>query len=311
MEAMDILDDILKTLDMRGALYFRTHFSGSWGATVPDYEMAARFHLVVQGHCHVAFPSGNKVKLSPGDLILIPNGAQHILSDSGLAKAPPLETVLKDAGYDGKGVLSLGDGDAGAATQMICGHFTFRKGAQHPMLSALPEYIHVKGADRARDPWLDDTLTLVSQRMFSGAPGSASTVTRLSEIVLIELLKSELVQSENVKSIMRAMKDTQIGAALSAIHSRPNETWTVDTLARHAGMSRSRFSDKFSDLMGTGPMRYLSDWRLQKALVMLDTDEASVQEIALRTGYQSTAAFSRAFAQKFGSPPTSYRQTAA
>ena len=129
---MDILDDILKTLDMKGALYFRTHFTGSWGTTVPDYEQAARFHLVVQGICHVTFPSGAHAKLSPGDLILIPNGLRHVLSDSGLAKAPPLETVLEDVGYDGSGVLRIGDGDPAAATQLICGHFSFRRGAEQP-----------------------------------------------------------------------------------------------------------------------------------------------------------------------------------
>lgn len=305
---MDILDDILKTLDMRGALYFRTDFSGIWGTTVPDYEQAARFHLVVQGVCHVAFPSGKIIKLSAGDLVLVPNGTRHVLSSSGLATAPPLETTLEDAGYDGNGVLRIGKGDPSASTQMICGHFTFRKGAEHPMLSALPEYIHVSGADRANEPWLDDALRLVRQRMFAGAPGATATVTRLSEIVFIELLKSELAQSEKDKTLLRALKDPNISMALNAIHERPGQQWTVASLAQHIGMSRSRFSDRFSQLIGIGPMRYLADWRLQKALVLIDENRSSVQEIALQSGYQSTAAFTRAFANKFGSPPTAFRR---
>ena len=305
---MDVLDDILKTLDMQGALYFRTHFSGSWGTTVPDYEQAARFHLVVQGTCHVTFPTEGHVTLAPGDLILIPNGASNILSDSGLAKAPPLEKTLSEAGYDGRGVLRVGDGDPMAATQMICGHFTFRKGADHPMIAALPQYVHVTGAGRAREPWLDDTLKLISQRMFSPTPGATATVTRLSEIVFIELLKSTLVDTEESQSMIKALKDPQIGAALSAIHESPASNWSVDTLAQHVGMSRSRFSDRFSELLGMGPMRYLADWRLQKALVLLDQERASVQMIARESGYQSVAAFSRAFSHKFGMSPRSFRR---
>ena len=308
---MDVLDDILKTLDMRGALYFRTHFNGAWATTVPDYEQAARFHLVVQGRCHVTFTSGAHVVLSPGDLILIPNGLRHVLSDSGLATAPPLETVLTEAGYDGKGVLSIGTGDPAAATQMICGHFNFRKGAEHPMLTSLPEYVHVTGADRANEPWLDDALRLVSQRMFSGDPGSTATVTRLSEIVFIELIKSRLVETETSQTLLQALKDPNIAAALTAMHESSELNWTVDSLAQHTGMSRSRFSDRFSQLMGMGPMKYLADWRLQKALVLLDEGRSSVQEIALQSGYQSTAAFSRAFANKFGCAPTAFKHEAA
>ena len=305
---MDILDDILKTLDMRGALYFRTDFNGDWGTTVPDFEQAARFHLVVQGICHVTFPSGDHIQLSAGDLVLIPNGTTHVLSNSGLVDAPPLEKTLEDVGYDGSGVLTVGTGNPSAATQMICGHFTFRKGAEHPMLSNLPEYIHVTGADRANEPWLDDALRLVGQRMFSGDAGSTATVTRLSEIVFIELIKSKLVQSDDNQALLSALKDPNISQALNAIHQQTGEQWTVDSLAQHIGMSRSRFSDRFSQLMGVGPMRYLANWRLQKALVMLDEERSSVQQIALLSGYQSTAAFTRAFANKFGSPPTAYRR---
>ncbi len=305
---MDILDDILKTLDMRGALYFRTDFNGIWGTTVPDYQQAARFHLLVQGVCHVNFPSGTQIKLTAGDLVLIPNGISHILSDSGMAKAPPLETVMEQAGYDGEGVLRLDTGDPSAATQMICGHFSFRKGAEHPMLSLLPEFVHVTGADRANEPWLDDTLRLLRQRMFSGEPGATATVTRLSEIVFIELLKSQLLQSNDAQPVLKAMKDTNIAAALKAIHETPDHEWTVDSLAQHIGMSRSRFADKFSRSMGVGPMKYLADWRLQKALVMLDDDRNSIQEIALKSGYKSAAAFSRAFTKKFGSPPSVYKR---
>jgi hypothetical protein len=126
---MDVLNDILDTLDLRGVLYFRTDFSPPWAVTVPDFEQAARFHLVVQGQCHVGFASGDSVELTAGDLILIPRGRSHVLADKPRRSAPPLEHVLQDAGYDGQGVLAVGKGVSDASTQMICGHFSFRKGA--------------------------------------------------------------------------------------------------------------------------------------------------------------------------------------
>lgn len=308
---MDVLNDILDTLNLKGALYFRTDFSPPWGVTVPDLGQAARFHLVVQGRCHVGFSSGAAVELAPGDLLLIPRGRAHVLADAARREAPPLETVLKRAGYGGEGVLVLGEGDPNASTQMVCGHFTFRGGADHPLLRALPEYLLTTSAVRAREPWLDEMLRLVARRMFSDEIGSPAAVTRLSEIVFIELLRVGVAQSAPLKAVLEAFRDRQVGRALQLIHARPAEPWTVESLAREIGMSRSRFAERFSELMGMGPMAYLSDWRLQKALALLEGTRASVQQVASQTGYQSPAAFTRAFAGKFGVPPTEYRRKSA
>lgn len=305
---MDILDDILRTLGLRGALYFRTDFSPPWAVSVPDLAQAARFHLVVQGVCHVALPSGDSVRLGPGDLVLIPRGRSHVLAGDPTDQAPPLETVLRDAGYDGEGVLVVGAGDIQATTQMVCGHFTFREGADHPILRAMPDHLVTTAADRAREPWLDEILRLVARRMYAEGLGSAAAVTRLSEIVYIELLRTGISRSAELTSVLQAFRDRQVGQALELMHARPSEAWTVERLAAAVGMSRSRFADRFRGLMGTGPMAYLSDWRLQKALSLLDDTRCSVQQVAVQTGYRSPAAFTRAFAGKFGVPPTRYRR---
>lgn len=308
---MDILNDILDTLNLKGALYFRTDFSGPWAVTVPRLEQAARFHLVVQGHCRVEMESGHAVDLGPGDIILIPKGRSHILADEEGREAPQLETVLQDVGYDGEGVLVVGEKDKTASTQMVCGHFTFRGGADHPILRALPEYVLTTASTRAREPWLDEMLRLVTRRVFADELGSAAAITRLSEIVFIELLRVGINQSGELRAVIDGFKDRQIGRALELIHARPAESWTVEKLAVAVGMSRSRFAERFSELVGTGPMAYLSDWRLQKALSLLDTSRVTIQQVAIQTGYQSPAAFSRAFSGKFGVPPTEYRRGAA
>lgn len=308
---MDILNDILDTLKLKGVLYFRTDFSGQWGTTVPQYEQAARFHYVIQGTCHVEFPSGEQLVLSPGDLLLIPRGRMHILSDAAGRDAPPLEQVLEAVGYDGEGVLTVGPLDENASTQMVCGHFNFRSGADHAVLRALPDYLLTTSAMRAREPWLDDLLRLVSQRVFSHALGSQAAVTRLSEIIFIELLRIGIVRSDRLRSVLEGFTDPHIGKALELIHAKPSMPWTVETLANKVGMSRSRFAERFRMLMQTGPMAYLSEWRLQKALALLEDSKASIQQVAGHAGYQSPAAFTRAFTGKFGLSPRDYRRISA
>lgn len=308
---MDVLEDIFDALALQGALYFRTDFSAPWAVAVPPYEQAARFHLVVQGRCHVRLASGSAVDLGPGDLILIPRGQAHELADAPGRPAPPLETVLQDAGYKGDHVLAVGEGDPAASTQMICGHLSFRQGADHPILRAMPDHILASAADRAKESWFDETLRLVTRRIFQDAAGSGAVVRRLSEVVFVEVLRLGIGADERLATVLSGLHHPQIGKALELIHSRPGDPWTVASLASEVGMSRTRFADQFSRIFGQGPMHYLSDWRLQKALSLLTESQVPVQQVAAQYGYRSPAAFTRAFADKFGVAPTQMRRQSA
>ena len=305
---MDILTDIFNTLDLKGALYFRTDFSSPWSVEVPDLEDAARFHLVVQGQCHVSLPTGESVTLGAGDMILIPRGQSHVLADHETKSAPSLETVLDDLKYDGNGVLIAGQGDDAASTKMVCGHFTFRRGAEHPVLNLLPNCIRTTAGDRAREPLLDEILRLISRRIFIEDLGSEASITRMSEIVFIELVRAGIGSDERLSSMINSFRDKYIGHALELIHSRTPEPWTVESLGREVGMSRSRFSDRFTELMGISPMAYLAEWRLQKSLTLLDDLRTSVQQVSNTIGYQSPAAFTRAFSKRFGESPSQYQK---
>lgn len=305
---MDILNDILDTLNFRSAVYFVTDFTPPWGVSVPEHPQAARFHLVLQGSCHVRFASGTKLELHPGDLVLIPRGRSHVLTDSPDREAAQLETLLARTGYNGEGSFIIGEGDTGTSTRMICGHFAFRQGADHPLLRALPEYLVSSTALRTGQPWLEEILRLISTGVTTGEMGSTSAVTRLSEVVFIELLRFGVGQCESLKSVLEAFRDQQIGKALELIHARPEHPWTVEGLAAEVYMSRSRFAERFSELVGLGPMAYLTEWRLQKSLPLLETSHCSVKQIAGLAGYRSPAAFTRAFSGKFGLSPRQYRQ---
>ncbi|USG62557.1 AraC family transcriptional regulator [Sneathiella marina] len=309
---MDTLDDVLDTLDLKGAFYFRTNFSPPWAVEVPELQQAARFHLVVEGRLHIRFPSsGEQTVLGPGDLIVIPRGRSHILSDEAGKTAPSLETVLADAGYTGDGVLAVGDGEPHAKTKLICGHFSFRPEADHPILNALPDFQVMTASMRAENATLDEVIRMLVRQVFSGSKvGSAASVTRLSEVMFIELLRIGIENNKHLETVLSAFSDSQISQSLSLMHSRPEHLWTVESLAREIGMSRSRFANRFQSLLKMGPMSYLADWRLQKSLFLLHNSKKSVQEISSDSGYQSPAAFTRAFSDKFGIAPTKYRKSA-
>ena len=305
---MDILDDILGTPALSGVLYFRTDFSGPWGVQVPDLKGAARFHLVLEGSCRVEPAGIQAATLGPGDMIMIPRGLPHTLADAPGRAAPPLETVLEQAGYDVRQVLTLGETTDSAATKMLCGHFSFRDGAAHPVLDGLPNHILITAETRAENPWLDELLSMLARRAMTEQMGGTSSIKRMSEIVFIEVLRNGIASSTQMDAMLAGFRDRQISRAIQAIHRAPEQTWTVDSLASEAGMSRSSFAERFRAFIGIGPISYLTEWRLQKALSLVHETERSIQEIAGMSGYQSAAAFTRAFASKFGAAPREYRR---
>ena len=304
----DLLGDIFETLRLEATIYFRTDYSPPWALTVPAHDQAARFHLVSQGRCHVELPSGQSVTLSAGDLVIIPRGQEHVLSDRPGRRPAPLERLLKESRYDGRGVFILGSRNRSAATQMLCGHFAFAKGADHPLLRVLPDMLVMTSDERAKHPLLRDTLHLVLRTAFGSEVSSSAVLRRLAEIFFVETIRTGLGQSAELARLLGGLKDEGIGRALLLIHQQPAKPWTVATLARQVHMSRSRFAERFRMAMDQSPMTYIAEWRLQRALALLANQGVNVAEIADRVGYRSTTAFSRAFKNRFGRAPSAFRR---
>ena len=307
---MTSLVDIFDILDLQGVLYFRTNFTQPWSVEVPPLGQAARFHLITHGQCFFKFPSGNMIRANAGDLIIIPGGSSHMMSCEPIERATDLNTVMELAGYTGDGLLVYGGGqNPDSATQIICGHFDFRGDAEHPILSALPEYITIREEKRAQNPFLDNTMKMIVESVMTGKLGSEATFKRLSEIVFIEVLSDAAMSDQALGTVLEAFADVHIGQSLDIIHKNIQTQWTVSSLAAQVGLSRSRFAERFKALMSVGPMTYLSDWRIQKSMTMLQKTPMSVKSIATQIGYQSPAAFTRAFTQKTGQSPTDYRKS--
>ena len=308
---MDILSDILDLLQLRGTLYFRTAFAPPWSVAVPAFGRTARFHLVVEGQCHVLFGDRHDILLNAGDLIVIPGGAAHTLCDSPATSPVALDDVLERTGYTGDGVFAYCAGElSGATTKLICGHLSFAEGMEHPLLRALPDYLLVTPELRAKAQWLDEILRLILRQMFDGTPGMQASVIRLTEAMFIEIIRACAEQSPALHEIVKGLADPRIGKALRLMHGDLEKDWTLDRIARAIGMSRSRFADRFHTMMGCAPMAYLADIRLQKAKNLLAETRQPVQIVAAQVGYRSPAAFSRAFANRFGRSPREARRAA-
>lgn len=304
---MDVLSDILDTVALRGQLYFRTDFAGDWAVAVPKLSGAARFHMLAQGSCIITV-GGDSYALVPGELVLIPGGAAHILSNRPGADAAPLERVLELSGFKGDGLLTWNVGAASGSTQLVCGHFTFAEWATHPVIEALPKVVHVRLDARRANPALDAVLTLIERQVATDAPGASASVRRLSEIMFIETVRTGADSHERLRAAVGALSDRNIARALAAIHRDPGRAWTVDSLAAEAALSRSRFSDRFQELTGKGPIAYLTEWRLQRARALVASSGKRISEIARDSGYDSPAAFSRAYARAFGTSPRRHRR---
>jgi transcriptional regulator GlxA family with amidase domain len=192
----------------------------------------------------------------------------------------------------------------------VCGHFEYDRSALHPFFRTLPKLIHVETDENEKASWLMTAARLAAAESSSGQRVASAVVDRLAEALLMQTLELYLAQSEEPHGFLAAVSDVRIGRALSSMHGAPERTWTLRELARIAGLSRSGFSERFRALVGQSPMRYLSDWRMLRARVLLEEGSLSTADVASRSGYQSEFAFARAFKRHFGRGPGASRRLA-
>lgn len=313
---LDLLSDILTRLSLRGTFYFRTSFTPPFGIQVPGFENVARFHFVQRGELKVHIPaSGETVRLKQGDLILIPHGAQHALLCNEVRPfdALPLEQVLDIAGYTGDGVLVYGGGDEERDTQLICGHFSFtgpagRNGTGHMLIDRLPPYILIQNYGEEAGSWIEATLRMIGSEVSGARIGGDLIALKLSEVLFAQAIRAYLEHQSPDDDALAGFADPRISRALTAFHQAPAQEWSVASLANEAAMSRTAFAQLFAEKMGTTPMQYLTDWRMQIACHGLTEGRWNVAEAAAEAGYASEAAFSRVFKKQVGVSPAAYRE---
>ena len=308
---MDLLSDILSRMRLLGTLYFRTSFTSPWGVKVPAFENVSRFHYAHRGHCLVRVDGQEKpTLLNQGDLIIITRGASHTLycDPETELDALHLDQVVAESGFTGSGTLVYGETGSHHETQLICGHFAFDSHACHPLIDALPPFIHISDYSDAAGHWLEATLRVIGAEVGSGQMGSDLIGRKMSEIIFTQAMRVYLSTAGAEQPVWAGFADPRMARALTAIHQDPAYPWTLDALSGVAGLSRTAFATHFTRYLSTTPLGYITQWRMQIARERLIESSDSIIEIAEGVGYQSEAAFGRVFKKHFDTAPATYRR---
>jgi len=276
---MEVLSDILQGIRASGSVYFCDFLLPPWELNY-EGETRAMFHLVRRGRCEVEV-NGTTHLLENGDFVFFAPGADHK-------------------------VYSIDDGDS--RTLLLCGYCLFDNEENDLLLKALPEYALLQRDELEQWPWLMRTLEHLSAEYMSGAPGSDLTVDKLTEVLLIQLLRIDFGRDTHV-GIVAALRDKRIHRALSAVHENPGQNWTIESAASEASMSRSGFARRFKELLETSFFDYLTRLRMREARQLLSSTNLPVADIAERVGYQSDLSFVKAFKKLHEITPRAYRRS--
>jgi AraC-like DNA-binding protein len=314
MMGMDVLSDVLKTVHHTSVIRCRGEVAAPWGVAVGEAVDRAYFYVVIRGGCYLEVDGiGKPIALVGGDVVMLPHGHAHTLRDSLDSPVEQFDKLLMDGRRCDEIHQTLRMGGDGPRAALISGEFRFENRGWHPFLAAMPRLIHLQTEGEITVPWLEATLRFLSAETGSGSPGSEVMVSRLTDVLFIQIVRASMMQHaaqgrECNSSILRAMVDPALSKAVRAIHLNPASPWTVAELAETAGMSRTAFSTRFTSIAGIPPLTYVTRWRLLKATELLSESDASLAEIAEQVGYESEAAFSKAFKREIGLPPGRFRQ---
>jgi len=314
---MDALSDVLRAVRLSGAFFFDVHARGPWvaetpqGKTVvdkmfPGSDHLISYHLIMEGTCWATLDGEAPIKLSAGDIIVLPHGDTHVLATTiGMRRTP--EMSMYRMPNDGQLPIKIGLGaDSGESTHFVCGFLGCDSRPYNPLLTALPRTIHI--TNHASGP-LGAYFSAALAESRGSRMGGQSMLGRISELMFVDVVRQYLESLPGDRTTwLSGLRDPYIGRALMALHGDPARDWTLEALAQEAALSRSAFAERFNEFVGQPPMQYLANWRMQLATNYLRSANESISSIAGRVGYESEAAFSRAFKKSVGSPPSEWRE---
>ena len=309
---MDPLSDLLRVVRLDGAYFYTVEAADPWHSeTVAAGELSPRimpaaehlisYHIVTEGRCYGGLIGEEPVELVAGDVIVFPHGDAHVMSSG---RGGPGGQIMRSAPTRYPFTVFYGD-HGPRTTSIVCGFLGCDRRPFNPLLAALPRQLHRRGISSV---WLGDFIRQVSEASRLGRPGADSVLTRLAELMFVEVLRRYLDElPPGHTGWLAGLRDEVVGRALTLLHARPGHPWTLDELAREANSSRSSLTKRFTQLLGQPPMQYLTQWRMQVAANLLAQRSTKVATIGAEVGYDSEAAFSRAFKKATGLAPGAWR----
>ena len=325
----DTLSDVLRSVRLRGAVFYYMSYGEEWAAEAPAaHEIAAavmpgiehvmEYHVITKGSGWAAILGEPPVRLAAGDIVMFPHGDPHVMSS-----APGVRPTKFDAEwvfatrddpkpipitYHGAETYSTGAPAPDALTNVVCGFLGCDLRPFNPLVATLPRLLHLPAAGDDGH-WVAQVMQQAVNASQSRRPGAEAVLERMSEMMFVDAVR-RYVDSlpEEAKGWLAGLRDRHVGRALALLHGEPARDWTVDALAAEVALSRSAFYDRFAQLIGQPPMQYLTQWRMQVAAKLLRETRAPVASLALEVGYDSEAAFARAFKRLTGTPPAAWRR---
>ena len=319
----DALSEVLAAVHLSGSIFFEVTAKSPWVAeappaariapqVAPGAQHAIEYHVVTAGSCWISLVGDNAtepVKLNEGDIVVGPHGDPHVVSSApGMRAEPNLEVYGKPGEHVAVPFQLQTGGDGPSETRLICGFFSCDVRPFNPLLESLPRFMRFGRDSLASHSLLDEFIRFATAEMGNKRAGSQSVLNRLSELMFVEIIRLYMDQLEGSNTgWLAGLRDPLVGRALTLLHARPSHAWTLEQLASEAAASRSVLADRFNDLVGYPPIQYLTRWRMQIAARRLMDPGARVAAVAHEVGYESEAAFSRAFKKFVGQSPGQWR----
>lgn len=294
---MDALSQLLSSFDLYAQIFVNTQFCGHWHLLHKDSGNTT-FHLISRGECWLHFDNGECQHLKQGDIVLLPKDCRHWLSS--YPNPPEIHTPPERISFQEKLIPE--------STGVLCGNLFFRRAKSHPLFDELPQVL-VFSDQQDIQQWATPLCLLLQQEQLNQSEGSQLIINKLAEVLFIQCLRHHLNQQQHHSGWLCALQNPGLYRALHAIHQRPEYKWTLATLAQEAGMSRTVFAERFRQTLNQSPFQYLEWWRMQKAWEHLSQIQETVYATALKVGYGSESAFSKAFKRHFGKGPGEVRKS--
>jgi len=314
---MDVLSEVLKVVKLQGAMFDNGEFSSPWSFCSPPSHMVAPYiapaaghviiyHLLTEGRASARLVDGERIFLGSGDLVIFPHGDAHFIENGPPTKAVDMVKELARMFSQGLKLSRLGGG--GEVTRFVCGYMACEPQLSRVFLSGLPPLFKISIRNDASGRWLENSIRFSVNEADPFRAGGEAVLAKLSEVLFVETLRTYIAQLPAEQTgWLAGARDSEVGKTLALMHRNPAHPWTIASLAKEAGVSRSVLAERFRHYLSEPPMAYLTRWRLQLGRQMLSSTSYSVAEIAAEVGYESEAAFNRAFKREFTVPPARFR----